>query len=484
MARGAREGLLALGHGFVGMVQWVDVTPNVLFCRRPALLLGQNCFVGAFSLRWWVFDLLRWLCFAEGLRRRRDGCALLEACFLLGRLCLVSPLKRLLAGNASVLTLGLLLARRLLVAPLGAVARSSVGAVVHPLETSVLRYGTRALGEPTYPLGQGIRICRSSCACCTCDPDIIIGICFVPRVFVGNSSTSHCVVALKCKVDPWEIPSFSARPTGCRAWGTLNFGSKPSQGKLEPSPIGICDSDRSDRTNRASSRLFKCPLNGSLIPRACLEMQINVKEHLKESVCCPGSGSVAIAEGGFGPFFNRQRDRAGSPVVGGLRHAMLVGAVACDLSWREGDRTSLVGVVRGCRGCVHGCAERRVRSRDDAWLHGVREKLALPRKVHRSSGHDSLCCGGRVKIAISLPAKKVFTHLHVGLSELPLRSWLVDQFLIFINSLSAKMCRSWFAKTRWDPRVLTDFVEARTRGQARCLLPRRKEDRLRTRQHE
>ncbi|OWM84435.1 hypothetical protein CDL15_Pgr026443 [Punica granatum] len=72
-------------------------------------------------------------------------------------------------------------------------------------------------------------------------------------------------------------------------------------------------------------------------------MRINVKEYLKESVCCPGSKSVAIAEGGLGLFFDRQRDRAGSPVAGGLGHAMFVRAVACDLSWREG-RSSVFGV--------------------------------------------------------------------------------------------------------------------------------------------
>ncbi|PKI49983.1 hypothetical protein CRG98_029626 [Punica granatum] len=46
-------------------------------------------------------------------------------------------------------------------------------AVVHSLGTGVLRCGTRALRAPTYPLGQGIRVCRSSCgACDTCDHGI------------------------------------------------------------------------------------------------------------------------------------------------------------------------------------------------------------------------------------------------------------------------------------------------------------------------
>ncbi|PKI73751.1 hypothetical protein CRG98_005855 [Punica granatum] len=89
---------------------------------------------------------------------------------------------------------------------------------------------------------------------------------------------------------------------------------------------------------------------------------------------------VAIAEGGLAPFFDRQCNRAGSPVAGGLGHAMIIGAVACDISWREGrssvfgvqegsrevfpvsivgvgDRTSLVGVVRACRGVCMGKVE-------------------------------------------------------------------------------------------------------------------------------
>ncbi|OWM68223.1 hypothetical protein CDL15_Pgr004705 [Punica granatum] len=61
---------------------------------------------------------------------------------------------------------------------------------------------------------------------------------------------------------------------------------------------------------------------------------------------------------------------------------------------------------------VLSCAKRRVRSSDDAWLRGVREKLALPRKVHRSSGHGLPCRGRREKVAVSLPAKEVFTHLY------------------------------------------------------------------------
>ncbi|PKI44050.1 hypothetical protein CRG98_035580 [Punica granatum] len=169
-------------------------------------------------------------------------------------------------------------------------------------------------------------------------------------------------------------------------------------------------------------------------------MRINVKEHLKESVCCPSSRSVAIAEGGLGPFFNRQRDRAGSPVVGGLRHAIFVGAVAYDLSWREGRRgsnypgrrrASAPEVCTWARwrharttrkdalGCAGGCAQLReekcARSRDDAWLCGVNLKLVLPRKADRPSGHGSPCLEGRMKVAVGLPAKEALTHLYGGM---------------------------------------------------------------------
>ncbi|OWM67763.1 hypothetical protein CDL15_Pgr017460 [Punica granatum] len=49
-------------------------------------------------------------------------------------------------------------------------------------------------------------------------------------------------------------------------------------------------------------------------------------------------------------------------------------------------------------------AKRRVR--------GVSEKLVLPRKVDRPSGQGSPCRGGRVKLAVGLPAKDVFNHLY------------------------------------------------------------------------
>ncbi|PKI48579.1 hypothetical protein CRG98_030998 [Punica granatum] len=164
-----------------------------------------------------------------------------------------------------------------------------------------------------------------------------------------------------------------------------------------------------------------------------------------------------------------------TPMAGGQGHAPFVGAVACDLSWREG-RPSVFG-VQGGRGKL---ARRRrtgyaggrarlheetcARSRDDAWLRRVSEKLALPRKVDRPSGNGSPCRGGTVKVAVGLSAKDVLTHLYgeivhewasssplprllqggvrsselpivslqlgAGLGELPLRLWLAGEFLI------------------------------------------------------
>ncbi|PKI34583.1 hypothetical protein CRG98_045026 [Punica granatum] len=60
----------------------------------------------------WFVALLGWCSGRRGLHCRRGGCALLK---------LVSPLERLLAGNALVSPMGFLLARRLLVAGWAAV---------------------------------------------------------------------------------------------------------------------------------------------------------------------------------------------------------------------------------------------------------------------------------------------------------------------------------------------------------------------------
>ncbi|OWM70439.1 hypothetical protein CDL15_Pgr011915 [Punica granatum] len=70
---------------------WLMLPPNVLICRRPALLPGQSCFVGALSLGRCVFDLpeanLVTGAVAHCSARCRpcwDGCALLKACFAAG----------------------------------------------------------------------------------------------------------------------------------------------------------------------------------------------------------------------------------------------------------------------------------------------------------------------------------------------------------------------------------------------------------------
>ncbi|PKI50028.1 hypothetical protein CRG98_029588 [Punica granatum] len=60
------------------------------------------------------------------------------------------------------------------------------------------------------------------------------------------------------------------------------------------------------------------------------------REFKEEYVCCPGGSLVAVAEGGLGPFFGRRCDHVGSPVGGGLGHALFVRAIACDLLWRKG----------------------------------------------------------------------------------------------------------------------------------------------------
>ncbi|PKI39201.1 hypothetical protein CRG98_040407 [Punica granatum] len=140
--------------------------------------------------------------------------------------------------------------------------------------------------------------------------------------------------------------------------------------------------------------------------------------------CCPGGYLVATAVGGLGPFLIGRATQLVIPVASGLGHAMFVGAVACDLSWREcRHRASVLGVCAWVRwrharttrndalGCADGCAPLREEtcapSRDDAWLRGVSEKLALPMKVDQSSGHGLPCRGGMVKVTVGLPAKVI-----------------------------------------------------------------------------
>ncbi|PKI77727.1 hypothetical protein CRG98_001851 [Punica granatum] len=142
-----------------------------------------------------------------------------------------------------------------------------------------------------------------------------------------------------CPVSLFETPRFYIAEAALACSAVL--GKARGAG-----PMRTGKSNRSGRTNRASLGLSLCPLNGSFMPGACLEMQINVKEHLNENASCPGGRLVAIVEGGLGPFFDRQCDRAGSPVAGGLGHALFVRVVACDLSWRKG-WPSMFGVQGG-----------------------------------------------------------------------------------------------------------------------------------------
>ncbi|PKI68275.1 hypothetical protein CRG98_011355 [Punica granatum] len=64
--------------------------------------------------------------------------------------------------------------------------------------------------------------------------------------------------------------------------------------------------------------------------------------------------------------------------------------------------------------CAGGCArlheERCARLSDDVWLRWISEKLALLRKVDRSSGHGSPCHGGRMKVVVGLPAKETLSR--------------------------------------------------------------------------
>ncbi|PKI52594.1 hypothetical protein CRG98_027022 [Punica granatum] len=124
---------------------------------------------------------------------------------------------------------------------------------------------------------------------------------------------------------------------GCHAWGTLNFGS-PVIATLE-----WLDCDWEPHSCTFPDCGLVCAAVVGKARGAESHWDMRVEQHLKESVCCPSNKSVAIEEGGLGPFFYRQCDHAGSPVASGLGHAMFVGAVACDLSWREG-RSSVFGV--------------------------------------------------------------------------------------------------------------------------------------------
>ncbi|PKI77749.1 hypothetical protein CRG98_001873 [Punica granatum] len=160
-------------------------------------------------------------------------------------------------------------------------------------------------------------------------------------------------------------------------------------------------------------------------------------EHLKESACCPSGRLVAIAEGGLGPFFDRQCDRTGNPVAGRLGHALLVGAVVYDLSWREG-RPSLLK--------SRGFNARVKRSGLAGWRRASTPRVcASVRWRHaRTTRKDTLgCASGRARLREETCTRSRndawLREFGVGLSELPLRLWWADEFLIFLSNLPAKV---------------------------------------------
>ncbi|PKI58279.1 hypothetical protein CRG98_021361 [Punica granatum] len=102
-------------------------------------------------------------------------------------------------------------------------------------------------------------------------------------------------------------------------------------------------------------------------------------------------------------------------------HAQGAPRVCAWWRWRHARTTR-----KDALGCTGGRAWLREetcnRSHDDAWLRGVSEKLALLRKMDRSSGHGSPRRGGRTKVVVGLLAKEVFTHLYGGMLVIMLNS--------------------------------------------------------------
>ncbi|OWM72978.1 hypothetical protein CDL15_Pgr001092 [Punica granatum] len=82
--------------------------------------------------------------------------------------------------------------------------------------------------------------------------------------------------------------------------------------------------------------------------------------------------------------------------------------------WRHA-RTTRKDALDYTGGCARLHEGTCAWSFNDAWLRGVSEKVALLRKVDRSSGHGSPCRGERTKVAVSLLAKEVLTHLYGGM---------------------------------------------------------------------
>ncbi|PKI53725.1 hypothetical protein CRG98_025855 [Punica granatum] len=140
-----------------------------------------------------------------------------------------------------------------------------------------------------------------------------VGVCFVPRVFVGNSLTLHCVVAVVCLALFREGRPFMV------VW--LLDIRKPNFVLLV---LANFTNDFSYRLRRRIRFAMGCRL-----------------------VCAAVLGKARGAESHWDMQVG-QCDRAGSPVAGRLGHAMIVGAVACDISWREG-RSSMFRVQGGSK---------------------------------------------------------------------------------------------------------------------------------------
>ncbi|PKH62469.1 hypothetical protein CRG98_050268 [Punica granatum] len=156
---------------------------------------------------------------------------------------------------------------------------------------------------------------------------------------------------------------------GCCAWGTLNFGSSV-----------IATLERLDCDWGPHRRTFlDCGLT-----------------------CAAVLGKARGAE-------SHEDSRASCEHVEG--HAQGAPRVCACWRWRHARTTRKDALdCTGGRAWLHEgtCA----RSHNDAWLHGVSEKVALLRKVDRSSGHGSPCRGERMKVAVGLPTKEGLTHLY------------------------------------------------------------------------
>ncbi|PKI61785.1 hypothetical protein CRG98_017835 [Punica granatum] len=214
-----------------------------------------------------------------------------------------------------------------------------------------------------------------------------------------QSGMSHCtslrnahrgrMMSEKCKVDPWEVPSSTSRPIRCRAWWTLNSGS-----------VIITTLEWSDRDWGPHSCTFPdCGLACAVV----LKKARGAGSQKDRAMLRSSELSPVIVRGvRAGPqcleFKELSRRRASASKV------------CIWVRWRHARTTR-----KDALSCARLREEMCARSRDDPWLRGVSEKLALPRKVDRPSSHGSPCHGGRVKVAVGLPAKEVPTHLYDGM---------------------------------------------------------------------